>query len=742
HIGYYHSQVTYTADTAKKDRPGFLFFKRPKKVAQVTVNYVIEVGPPTIIDTVRYIMRKPDLQKIAEENKAKSLLKVGDPVTKSAVLGEITRLINIYRNKGYYKFSAEELKVRGDTTTAALTTISEDIFEQLKLLEEARKAKDSPKIKLAVVVNQTLDSSRLQQFHLGNVYILPDYKPGDTLNDPTLTTIFARGRMMNGKRCDTCLANFIVKYHQKLFRTGFILRKMAMRRGELYSQDKYYQTISNLTKGGVWQSVTIQVVERQDAPNTIDMVVQLIPGKRYGFEASLEASYSGNSTVNSATAASAGNLLGLSTNVSFLDRNFHKEGIKMTHAVRAGIELNVKPDSSRSQVINSNEFSYTNSFVIPRFIVTINKKMRNSRRYLSQETFFNTNLSYVKRFGLFDMQSAGFSAGIDYAKEPTKAVRPVAQWTWKPFRFEFNRLYNKTHVFDSTLDANPFLKYSFNTALVSDILIPSVRYSFVHINAKHPNRQYSFTGNFDESGLLLGRTGLLKKYLRQFIKADVEYVFSTSRKKSDFVTRVFVGVGIPILGDSTLPFFKQYFGGGSNSMRAWPVRGIGRGSQPLPPFGRSNSFNDRTGDIQLESNLEYRYNIVQLIPNSLILKGALFMDIGNVWNARNSNPTGGFDSAQFKFRNLYKELGVALGTGLRLDFNYFVLRLDLGFRVKRPDIAKNSGWQIPSINIANLFSRGKKIPDPNNPGQTINDERYRKWRYENMNFTIGISYPF
>jgi outer membrane protein assembly factor BamA len=176
-------------------------------------------------------------------------------------------------------------------------------------------------------------------------------------------------------------------------------------------------------------------------------------------------------------------------------------------------------------------------------------------------------------------------------------------------------------------------------------------------------------------------------------------------------------------------------------MRGWPVRGVGRGAQPLAPFG-SSTFNDRTGDIQLETNIEYRYTIAQIIPNSLILKGAIFVDMGNVWNFRNSNPGGGTDSTQFKFANIYKQLGVAAGTGFRLDFNYFILRFDFGFRFKRPDLAKNDGWQIPDVNFNNLFKRGKQVPDPLNPGQTYNDNRYKKWRYENYNLTIGISYPF
>ena len=203
--------------------------------------------------------------------------------------------------------------------------------------------------------------------------------------------------------------------------------------------------------------------------------------------------------------------------------------------------------------------------------------------------------------------------------------------------------------------------------------------------------------------------------------------------------RTFAGVGIASKKDTTLPFFKQYFGGGSNSMRGWPVRGIGRGSQPLAPYG-ANRFNDRTGDLQFETNVEYRFDIAQIVPNTLILKQAFFIDIGNVWNIRNSKTNGSLDSAQFKAKNFWKELGVNAGTGFRLDFNYFVIRLDFGFRFKRPELSDiNNGWKVPPLSfndvLPKIFSKGRVV-------NGVNNEEYRKWRYENFNFTVGINYPF
>jgi outer membrane protein assembly factor BamA len=717
HLGYYNAKAEFSADTIRKGNQ-----------ERVHVHYSVEVNKPTLIDTVNYILRKPDLQELAIKNIDKSLLKKGKPVTKAAVLGEVNRLVELYRNNGYYKFTSEELKVRGDTTVAALTTITDDIFEQLRLLSEAQLARDSPTVKLAVVLNPPADSSKLKKYYINNIYILADYKPGDSLTDPSITQINVRKR-----NCDTCDVNFIIRYRKKLFRTGFLIRNMYLRKGSLYNQDDYYKSLTSYSKAGVWQSTNIQIVEvKDDSLNKIDLVVQLIPGKKYGFEAAIEASYSASSNTNSVTAANAGNLLGLSGNVSVLNRNLRKEGIKMTNSLRAGVEFNFKPDSSNSKnLINSNDVTYSNNIVFPKFIFPFGRFNRD-KRFSSPESFINTKVSYINRINLFNLQSFNFAVGYDWNSKKNR------QWIVKPLNIEFTRLYNETDSFKRTLLYNPFLRYSFNTALVAG---SSIGYRSNKINNRHPNRQHSIKINLEESGLLWGRFGIFDKYMRQFVKLDAEYIYSASHPKSAFVFRLFGGIGVSAKKDTTLPFFKQYFGGGSNSMRGWPVRGIGRGAQPLAPYG-ANTFNDRTGDIQLESNIEYRYTIAQLIPNSVILRGALFMDVGNVWNFRNTIPAGGTDSTQFKLKNLYKELGVAVGTGFRFDFNYVVLRFDLGFRVKRPDITKDDGWQLPAISFSNLIRKGERIPDPANPGSTYNDNRYKKWRYENFNFTIGISYPF
>lgn len=701
-LGYYNAKVNYiyTIDSTKR---------RHQK--RVTTSYNIESGNRTLIDTFAYLLNKSELQQFALEAKDKSPLQKNVPVTKAAITTESARLVDLFQNNGYYKFTAEKLRFTGDTTIEALTTVSDDPFEALRLLALANEKKNKPTIRLAVQLNSSNDSTRLNKYYINDIYILPDYIPGDVYSDSTLNERVIRG--------------IKIRYHNRMFSNRLLVNSLAIKKGDIYRQEDYYKTLNSFYKLGVWESPVIDIIERKDT-NLLDLVVKLIPVKKYGLEGSIELSYSANSsTVSGISASNSGNLLGVSGNLSILNRNLKKQAIRMSNGIRAGVEFNTSQRTG-SSVINSNEIGYSNSILIPKFVTPF--RSINRKRLLTQQTFINTNISQIKRINFFNQQIFNIGFGYSWSKKANHS------WTYRPLNVDFRRLYNRSERFDATLDTFPFLRYSFNTALVMG---QTLSFTSSYINPQHPQRQRNLKFNIEESGLLWGRLkpslnhpekdNFLSKYLKQFIKTDIEYSYTISHPKSALVFRLFGGVGIPLSKtDTTLPFFKQYFGGGPNSMRGWPVRGIGVGSQKLLSYN-SNNFNDRTGDIQLEGNAEYRYNIAPLFSNAVTLKGALFVDAGNIWNFKNTKLNGNIDSTQFKFKNIYKQLGVSAGTGFRLDFNYFLIRFDLAFRFKRPDIIDNNGWQIPNVNFNNLF------------GSSL--ER-RRWRYENFNFTVGIDYPF
>ncbi len=707
HLGYYNASATssYYIDSS---------FKASQN--RVYVTYNVKASKPTRIETMRYNLRKNDLQKIANDNINESLLKINNPVAKANVLGEVSRLVELYRNNGYYKFTSDELRIRGDTTIEALTNLPDDPFEQLEALQRAQAKRDSPTIKLAMVLVTPQDSSRLMPYHVNNIYILTDYKAGDKIAD---STIFQE--MVYEKKCDSCRGgNVYIRSHYDMFKNEFVLKNLRLFPGDLLRQNLYYETLNNFNRAGVWGSYNISIVEKKGNDFLADIIIQLIPVKQFDFESSLEFSYSSNSNSNNVTVTPSGNLLGIIANAALTNKNLWRQGIRSTTSLSTGIELNLKNRSNTNEFVNSNDIRVSQSFFIPKFLFP--QKYNVLKSYPSKNTFLNFNGAYTNRISLFKLKSLGFTFGYTF-------VKPNQQLTLKPINIQYSNVYDETPEFITTLTQNPYLRYAFNTALVAGIAGSFTKTWLPKIKNKNV---FNFNG---EASFI----PLIKNNLYSFIKTDFEYTHAHSEKKWAVISRGFIGVGVASKSDNTLPFFKQYSGGGSNSMRGWPVRGIGLGSQLLKPYGTS-LFNDRTGDIQLEANIEYRGDIAKAFGDVVFFKYAFFADLGNTWNLRNSK-TSGIDTAQFKFKYLARDLGLSVGTGLRMDFTYFVIRLDMGFRIKRPETSYiNNGWKLPTVGfddvLKKLFSRGVK--DING----INDNRYRKWRYENYNFTLGINYPF
>ncbi|MEP6674509.1 MAG: BamA/TamA family outer membrane protein [Ferruginibacter sp.] len=726
-LGYYSNTVTYKIiDTVKSGDQ-----------LRVTVKYIVEAGPATLIDTVSYRLKKEEFQQLASQEQARTFLIRGKPATKQDVLAEKSRLITLYRNNGYYKFSSDELAVRGDTTIAALTNV-DDPLEILKALSEAQLKKDSPTIRLSVdlIPPKPSDSNRLTKYYINNVYIFPDYFPTDSITDPTLKHVkVIHPNDSTGKRVDS------VFYHAPIFKTNFLTRNMYLKTGDVYNQENIYRSLNSFSQKAVWQSVNIQTQDVKGTKDKVNLIVQLIPAKRNTIEGNIEASLS-SSNVNN---IGSSNLFGLSGDIGWTTRNLGGEGVEMTNKLGGGIEFSQNKNSGRSSIINSNDISFSNSISYPKLIQPYqsiyqlrNKLMKPSQKlskenFINRSSFINSSVSYVNRIDLFDLQTVNFATGVNIVtQKPSEDItkQKIQKYSIKFPNIEFTNLYHQTDSFTHILDANPFLKYSFRTALV---VSAAVGYQADFVHSKDGNKQSSIKVNM-EFPLPIGflkqavpGDNIFKKYLRQFIKTDAEYIYKIKQpaRKLEKVARLFVGVGIPLSrSDTTLPFFKQYFGGGSTSMRGWPVRGIGRGAQPLKPFTNISAFNDRTGDIQLEMNYEIRKTLFSIIPNSITVGGVLFADAGNIWNFKNSKASG-IDSTQFEFKNLYKQLGVDAGAGIAIDFTYFVLRFNGALRFKRPDISENSGWQLPSPNLKNLFGRSGK-----------------EWRYENFNFTIGVGWGF
>lgn len=311
--------------------------------------------------------------------------------------------------------------------------------------------------------------------------------------------------------------------------------------------------------------------------------------------------------------------------------------------------------------------------------------------------------SIQKRFNV----STEFAVSGNYQERPeyTRIISGLA-WKYKwhnrtnTRRHEFNLLdLNYVYLPESTnnfLDQiapdNPLLRYSYE-----DHLIMAMSYHYYHTNKRMPStltgrytlqpRVFTIRASVETAGNLLylgeliggghKKEGVYKVFdtqFSQYIKGEVDYALTTNLSPRHSVAfHVGGGIGFPYGNSSVMPFEKRFYAGGANGVRGWSVRTLGPGS-----YNSHNSvsyFINQCGDIRLDMSVEYRAKLFW------VLEGAGFIDAGNIWTIHNyENQPGGF----FRFKTFWKEIAWAYGLGLRFDFNYFLLRLDLGVKAYNP----------------------------------------------------------
>ena len=184
-----------------------------------------------------------------------------------------------------------------------------------------------------------------------------------------------------------------------------------------------------------------------------------------------------------------------------------------------------------------------------------------------------------------------------------------------------------------------------------------------------------------------GYTKIFDIAYAQYVKADMEYTkYIRFDYDNQLVFHAGLGIAYPYGNSTILPFEKRYFSGGANSVRGWSVRGLGPGR--FAGKDGKIDFINQTGDMKLDLNLEYRAQLFWKFT------GALFVDAGNIWTLRNyADQPGG----QFRFANILKEMAVAYGLGLRLNFDFFILRFDFGMKAVNPAYKDQGSTHYPIV---------------------------------------------
>ncbi|MFA6457559.1 MAG: BamA/TamA family outer membrane protein, partial [Bacteroidota bacterium] len=334
------------------------------------------------------------------------------------------------------------------------------------------------------------------------------------------------------------------------------------------------------------------------------------------------------------------------------------------------------------------------------------------------KTRITAGIRLQHRLQYFQMFSTDASFGYHWKESASK------EHIFNPFSLTFAQLTRTTEKFDELLRINQLLRKSFE-----EQFILGHSYTFTYndqMNRELTNHLY-FQGNIDLSGNLLqliqslfveGTASPAAPYkifgtiYSEYYKFDIDlrYYYNNLAQTSSLAGRIIAGLGVAYGNSATLPYVKQFYIGGSNSVRAFPARGLGPGTYIVPDSLSATSFIDQAGDLKLEGNIEYRFPIISF------LKGALFVDAGNIWLLHNDpNRSGGV----FSGKTFMEQLAVGTGFGFRFDLSFLILRFDLAFPLRIPSLPEYHRWVINAIDVV----------DPT-------------WRKDNLALNIAIGYPF
>ncbi|HEX8460525.1 MAG TPA: BamA/TamA family outer membrane protein, partial [Segetibacter sp.] len=648
----------------------------------------LDVNKNQIIDSVFFdTLMKPELRQLAMANQKQTLLVKKTPFTKGIISSELDRLVALYRQNGYYKFTRENIYALVDTTDPVLLEVTLDPFEQAaKIAAAAEKRRANPTIIVEIKQKASADSNAFKKYYIGKIF----YYPQTLINQLPDSVIHSTFTNVTSAR------EFTVKQNTPTIKMGPLREHTYLKEGTIYDDRNYYKTINSFSSMGPWSQVDTRAIERKDSVDKLDLHFFLTPAKKYSFGYDLEVSRNTGNIIS-------GNLLGIANVLTLRNRNVWKSAIQSSTNIRAGVELGFA-----DTVLQTLQASITQTYSIPKFLLPWRPK--HVKQLDDYRTFIDLNAAYTDRLNFYRLRSALVSIGYEWKKN--KHV-----WLYRPLNIELYSLDTLPRL-RAAFVSNPFLRTAFNTGYV---ISQTATYSVTFPSRNHPNVVNNLRLSAEEAGAIMGRFKGLRDKIYQYVKIEAEFKQSASWRKTAFAWRFFSGIGInysddPTIGQS-LPFFKQYFAGGPYSMRAWGVRQLGLGSSLLSDT--SSSFRDRFGDVQLEADFEYRFPITTI--GGVKVNSALFTDMGNIWNLKYNaaNPESNLSLNRF-----WHDIAIAAGTGLRLDFNYFLVRIDFAYKVKDPTREENNGW----MSFKNFSWTNNEHPD--------------KPKRNNFALQLGIGLPF
>ena len=626
-----------------------------------TIDFVIE---PQKVFTYRniYFDSATFIEKIIYQTKDNSYITKGESFNIEILKLERQRITDILNNKGYFFFNKEFILFKIDT------------FQKTNQLD------------IYVKIQKESDTSDFQQYKLDSIYVLILENDNEQISNENIKKI----------------KNFtFIQPIKSLYNENFMTSFFELNKDSFYSKENANRTLQRLTDLNNFKLINSNFSRNPNKINHLNALYSMSPFKKQFFSTGF---YAYNSSQG---------LLGNSLSLIYNNRNLTKRADRLNIAISGGLELNFSLDNS---AVNNNNGIISRSDISLTSIYTIEKLMTpfriNKDKLYTYKTNFLSKYTYEKRINYYDLHNMSLSFGYEWSKNPK--IRHF----YNPLtvNYIYLPLESVSDSFAYILYLNPYLRASFD-----DALILGSNYQFSYFSSsknKKDNFGYKFNaetaGNFP---YLAHKTFSNQKddiinfndvVVSQYVKFLSEIVYSHKfNKQTALHTRFKMGAAFSYGNSPLLPYIKQFFLGGPYSIRAFPLRQIGPGTFDVT----KQSIKDQTGNILLEGNLEYRFNIIKMF------KGALFTDMGNIWLTKNEYNT---DNRQnFQIGEFYKQLYIGGGFGLRFDFDYFAIRMDLGFPIRVPYKDGDESWVIKEAKPFNA-----------------------DWQRQNLVFNIAVGYPF
>ena len=598
------------------------------------VNYTVRPGQQYTIQEIHFPERDTLIDVAIRGTQAQTLLKVGDPYDLDVLTNERTRIDQALKNEGYYYFNPTYLLFQVDSTLAGKV----NVYYKLKAETPAKATRP---------------------YWLKTIRLNTNYVLTDTTSRPPVR-----------------FQKYLYYPDEKLFKAKAITRAVFLYPDSLFRQRRRDQTLSRLMSLNTFRYVEIRFRPSAAGDSAgrarLDSDVLMTQLKKKSLRAELQLVSKTNGFVGPGLTA------------QFRNRSaFHGAEQLLVNAV-ASYETQTRApagtESRNNTGLISTEFGLNAQVLVPRLIVPqlpfLNPRLVSSD--FQPRTTFGAGVRYVTRTGFFNTVSYSFNYGYSWKTKITN------EQELKPIDVAYNT-FSSTPDFNAILATRQFLRNSFQNQF---ILGSSYRYTYNQQVLEQRRQQIFFQGMVEVSGnaanalsgLTLGARNENQHYsiagqrFAQYSKFDLElreyYRISANPTSGNrIVGRLQIGVGLPY-GNSaggSLPYLRQYGIGGPNSVRAFAARQIGPGIYRATGSDISSSYYDQVGDLRLEGNIEYRQDLFPYV------KGAVFLDAGNIWLYNNDPQRPG---GQFQASTFLNQLAVGTGVGLRIDVQFFVIRFD------------------------------------------------------------------